>query len=295
MPNLKEVRTRIDSVKSTEQITSAMKMVSASKLRKAQTSIQDLRHYSEKMETLMHRVFHPGEQPVISALNEQRPAEKILIIAIASNRGLCGPFNTNIGKVVIQRLAENYQRQYLEGNVDIFTIGKKLFEFLNIRKIKVARRNDDLVDKLNPEILKPVVTELMASFETKKYDRIELIYHHFKNAAVHLQNVDQFLPFENPYEQLRLKPRDDFEYIYEPSIEQVLEALIPKWLNLKFYEALADSAASEHGARMIAMHKATDNAKELIRNLKLSYNKARQTAITNEIIEIIGGAESFKG
>lgn len=295
MPNLKEVRTRIDSVKSTEQITSAMKMVSASKLRKTQTTIQDLRPYSEKMETLMHRVFHPGEKPVVSPLNAQRPAEKILIIAIASNRGLCGPFNTNIGKVVMQRIAEKYQTQYQDGNVEIFTVGKKLFEFLNIRKIKVARRNDDLLDKLSPEIVKPVVDELIKSFEAKQYDRIELIYHHFKNAAVHLQHVDQFLPFENPYENLKLKPRDDFEYIYEPSLEQVLETLIPKWLNLKFYETLADSAASEHGARMIAMHKATDNAKELLKNLKLSYNKARQTAITNEIIEIIGGAESFKG
>jgi F-type H+-transporting ATPase subunit gamma len=295
MASLKEVRTRIESVKSTEQITSAMKMVSASKLRKAQTTIQDLRPYAEKMETLIHRVFHQGEKPISTPLNESRTPTRILIVAIASNRGLCGPFNVNIGKAVMQRIAVEYENQYLLGNLDVITIGKKLYEYLNIRKVKVTKRHDELIDKLSPEIIHPFVGELMDWFLNKQYDKIELIYHHFKNPAVHQISINQFLPLENPASQLQLKPKDDFEYIYEPTLETVLEIIIPKWLNLKFYESLADSAASEHGARMIAMHKATDNAKELLRNLKLSYNKARQTAITNEIIEIIGGAESFNG
>lgn len=294
MPNLKEVRTRIDSVKSTEQITSAMKMVSASKLRKAQTTIQDMRPYADRMEALMHRVFHPGANPVVSPLNEQRNPQKILLIGVSSNRGLCGPFNTNVGKALMQRAQQDYESQYRDGNVEIFTIGKKAFEYLVARKVKVARRNDFLIDKFSPEMIDPLAKELMKDFIDKKYDRIELIYHHFKNAAVQVVTVSQFLPFENPVDQKTWKPKDDFDFIFKPSLESVLERLIPKWLNLKIYETLADSAASEHGARMIAMHKATDNAKELLRNLKLSYNKARQTAITNEIIEIIGGAEAFK-
>ncbi|HPE34945.1 MAG TPA: ATP synthase F1 subunit gamma [Bacteroidales bacterium] len=293
MPSLKEVRTRIESVKSTEQITSAMKMVSASKLRKAQSAIQDLQPYAEKMETLIHHVFQTSEPHINTLFNEQRPPEKILLIAIASNRGLCGNFNTNIGKMVIQHLAENYKQQYSQGNVEIFTIGKKLFEYLDIRNIKVTRRNDDLVEKLNPHLVETIVDEIIHDFQSGKYDRIELVYHHFKNAAVYLQTTCQFLPLEQQSVSSHLKPQNEIQYIFKPSIEEVLKTLIPKWLNLKLYEVLANSAASEHGARMISMHKATDNAKELLRNLRLSYNKARQTSITNEIIEIIGGAESF--
>jgi F-type H+-transporting ATPase subunit gamma len=294
MANLKEVRTRIESVKSTQQITSAMKMVSASKLRKAQTTIQNLRPYSEKLQTIVQRVFSQSEEPIVLPYNEHRPPERILLIAIASNRGLCGPFNINLGKAVMTRIAEEYAGQYRKENVEVFTIGKKLSEFLKARNIKVNRSNDELIDNFSPEIVRPVVSELMKLFEEKKYDRIEIIHHHFKNAAVHLINVARFLPFQSPSEDYPYKPGSVFKYILQPSREQVLDVLIPKWLNLQLFEALADSAASEHGARMIAMHKATDNAGDLLKNLKITYNKARQSAITNEIIEIISGAEAFK-
>jgi len=294
MANLKEVRTRIESVKSTQQITSAMKMVSASKLRKAQTTIQNLRPYSEKLQTIVQRVFSQSEEPIVLPYNEHRPPERILLIAIASNRGLCGPFNINLGKAVMTRIAEEYAGQYRKDNVGIFTIGKKLFEFLKARNIKVNRRNDELIDNLSPEIVGPLVSELMKLFEEKKYDRIEIIHHRFKNAAVHLLNNVQFLPFQRLPEAQTSQSGNSFKYLLEPSREQVLDVLIPKWLNLQLFETLADSAASEHGARMIAMHKATDNAGDLLKNLKVTYNKARQSAITNEIIEIISGAEAFK-
>jgi F-type H+-transporting ATPase subunit gamma len=294
MANLKEVRTRIESVKSTQQITSAMKMVSASKLRKAQTTIQNLRPYSEKLQTIVQRVFSQSEEPIVLPYNEHRPPERILLIAIASNRGLCGPFNINLGKAVMTRIAEEYAGQYRKDNVEIFTIGKKLFEFLKARNIKVNRRNDELIDNLSPEIVGPLVSELMKLFEEKKYDRIEIIHHRFKNAAVHLLNNVQFLPFQRLPEIQTSQSGNSFKYLLEPSREQVLDVLIPKWLNLQLFETLADSAASEHGARMIAMHKATDNAGDLLKNLKVTYNKARQSAITNEIIEIISGAEAFK-
>lgn len=295
MANLKEVRTRIESVKSTQQITSAMKMVSASKLRKAQMTIQNLRPYSEKLQAIVQRVFSQSEEPIVLPYNEQRPPERILLIAIASNRGLCGPFNINLGKAVMNRIADEYAGQYRKGNVEIFTIGKKLFEFLKARNIEVKRRNDELIDNLSPEIVSPVVSDLMKLFKDKKFDRIEIIHHHFKNAAVHLLNIVRFLPFQGPTEAHPYHTEGDFKYILEPSREQVLDVLIPKWLNLLLFETIADSAASEHGARMIAMHKATDNAGDLLQNLKVTYNKARQSAITNEIIEIISGAEAFKG
>ncbi len=294
MANLKEVRTRIESVKSTQQITGAMKMVSASKLRKAQATVQNLRSYSDKLKTIIQRVFQQNEEPIVTPFNEIRPPDRILIIAIASNRGLCGPFNINLGKAVMTRIAEEYAEQYRKGDVEILTVGKRLFEFLKARGVEIKRRNDDLVDNLSPEIVRTVAGDFMKLFEEKKFDRIEIIHHHFKNAAVHFINTAGFLPFHGPVEQKTTNPGGEFKYILEPSTGQVLDVLIPKWLNLQLFEALADSAASEHGARMIAMHKATDNAAELLRNLRITYNKARQSAITNEIIEIISGAEAFK-
>lgn len=295
MPSLKEVRTRIESVKSTQQITSAMKMVSASKLRKAQTMLFNLRPYAEKLETIIKRVFEQSEEPVVTPFNQSRETERVLVIAIASNRGLCGPFNINIGKAVMQRINNDYQALHKNGTLELLVVGKKLYEFLHARDVEVHRRNDDLIDKLTPELVEPFVRELMTSYRENTFDRIEIIHHHFKNAAVHLINFDTFLPFASPLEPKETKSGDDFKYIYEPSFDAVMDTLIPAWLNLRLYEILADSAASEHGARMIAMHKATDNAKDLLGNLKVTYNKARQSAITNEIIEIISGAEAFKG
>jgi F-type H+-transporting ATPase subunit gamma len=294
MANLKEVRTRIESVKSTQQITGAMKMVSASKLRKAQTTVQNLRTYSDKLRIIIQRVFQQNEEPVVTPFNELRAPNRIMIIAIASNRGLCGPFNINLGKAVMTRIAEKYADQYRKGDVEIFSVGRRLFEFLQARGLEIKHRNDALADNLTPEIVRPVASDLTKMYEEKKIDRIEIIHHHFKNAAVHLINTVSFLPFHGPVDQEITNPGSDFKYILEPSIDQVLDVLIPKWLNLQLFETLADSAASEHGARMIAMHKATDNAAELLKNLRITYNKARQSAITSEIIEIISGAEAFK-
>lgn len=294
MPNLREVRNRIESVRSTEKITSAMKMVSASKLRKAQTIIHNLRPYSESLDSMVRRIFRSGLKPITTPFHEVRPPEKILIIGIASNRGLCGPFNINLGKAIIQVIHEEYFDQYQQGKIEFFIIGKKLFEYLTARKIQASIRNDELIEKLSPELAEKQLRLIIDSFLQKKYDRVEIFFHHFKNAAVQLLSRLQLLPLQDFRNSNQEIPFYEFDYIFEPSQEEVLNFLIPQYLNVLFFECLVDSAASEHGARMIAMHKATDNAKELLRNLRLSYNKARQAAITNEIIEIISGAEAFK-
>ena len=296
MPSLKEVRIRIDSVKSTKQITSAMKMVSASKLRKAQNAILNMRPYASKLTEIMQNISSVMEETTESAYTQKRDEERILIIAIASNRGLCGPFNANVAKAALGRVNETYKSQYAQGNVEIYTIGKKVFDFLKARKVKVDYRNDELLDKLSFEEMLPMVEGIMKDFAGNKYDKVEIIYNQFKNAAVQILQTETFLPIAPPQastSKSKDKPKADF--IFEPSKEEIVRELIPKSLKIQFYKALLDSVASEHGARMTAMHKATDNADELLKNLKLSYNKARQAAITNEILEIVSGAEALNG
>jgi F-type H+-transporting ATPase subunit gamma len=296
MPSLKEVRIRIDSVKSTKQITSAMKMVSASKLRKAQNAIQNMRPYASKLTEIMRNISSVMEETTESAFTQKRDEQKILIIAIASNRGLCGPFNANIAKAVLGRISNTFKSQYEQGNVEIYTIGKKIFDFLKSRRVKVDYRNDDLLDDLSFNNMLPMVEGIMGDFANGKYDKVEIIYNQFKNAAVQILQTENFLPIAPPKSSAKKaagKPKADF--IFEPSKEEIVRELIPKSLKIQFYKALLDSVASEHGARMTAMHKATDNADELLKNLKLSYNKARQAAITNEILEIVSGAEALKG
>ena len=295
MANLKEVRSRIESVNSTKQITSAMKMVSAAKLRKAQNAIQNMRPYAVKLSEIMQHISASLGQGTESIYTQQRAPERVLIVAIASNRGLSGPFNANVAKAALLHLRRNYNEQYKAGNVDIYTIGKKAFDFLKARKIAVAHRNDALLDDLAFENVAPVAQELLKEFVGKKYDRIDIIYNQFKNAAVQVITVEQLLPIPpevSTVDSAREKSKLDF--IFEPSREEILDELIPRALTIQFYKTLLDSAASEHGARMTAMHKATDNANELIKNLKLSYNKARQSAITNEILEIVSGAEALR-
>ncbi|MFP4471108.1 MAG: ATP synthase F1 subunit gamma [Bacteroidales bacterium] len=296
MPNLKEVRSRIESVRSTQQITSAMKMVSASKLRRAQNAILNMRPYAAKLNELMQHISSSLGSETSSPYTEVRKPEKILIVAISSNRGLCGPFNANVGKMVIQRVRGVYAAQYKAGKVDVFTIGKKVHDFLRVRRIGVSRRNDDLLDNLTFETAVPMAEYLMEEFRTGQYDRVEIIYNQFKNAAVQILKTVQFLPVAPPRETRIAKTRpEQVDYIFEPSKEEIVEKLIPKSLKIRFYSALLDSAASEHGARMTAMHKATENAQELLKDLRLKYNKARQAAITNEIIEIVSGAEALNG
>jgi F-type H+-transporting ATPase subunit gamma len=299
MANLKEVRLRIDSVRSTRQITSAMKMVSASKLRRAQNAIVNMRPYARKLTEIMQNISAGMDETAESVYTDERSPKKVLLVAIASNRGLSGPFNANVGKAVLAAVSHTYAEQYDSGGLEILTIGKKIFDFLKAKKIAVAYRKDELLDNLSFEEILPLAEELMRHFKDKKYDRIEIVYNQFKNAAVQVLIREQFLPIVPPKPALKpgqakehtVKP----DFIFEPSKEEIVRELIPKSLKIQLYKALLDSVASEHGARMTAMHKATDNADELLKNLKLSYNKARQAAITNEILEIVSGADALSG
>lgn len=295
MPSLKEVRSRIDSVKSTQQITSAMKMVSAAKLRKAQNAILTMRPFAARLTDIMQNISAGMDESTESVYTKQRVPERVLVIAIASNRGLCGPFNANVAKEVIVRINTVYAEQYQAGKLDVLTIGKKLNDFLKARKYAVARRKDEILDDLTFENVIPFAENLMNDFVSKKYDRIEIIYNQFKNAAVQILTREQFLPIAPKAEAQVLTKKVKADYIFQPSKEEIITELIPKSLKIQLYKALLDSVASEQGARMTAMHKATDNAQELLKNLKLSYNKARQAAITNEILEIVSGAEALRG
>lgn len=295
MPNLKEVRIRIASVKSTQQITSAMKMVAASKLRRAQNAILQMRPYAGKLKEILQNLsasLDAGDDS--SVFSEQRIPNKVLLIVVSSNRGLCGAFNANIIKAANKRISEDFTDQYKSGNLSLITIGKKVSEFYSKRDYDVVESLDDIFDKLSFENVSPIAEMLMKYFEDKKFDRIEIIYNQFKNAATQILVNEQFLPVE-PVEMEEGVELANADYIFEPNKQDIVRDLIPKSLKVQFYKALLDSFASEHGARMTAMHQATDNAQELLKDLNLSYNKARQAAITNEILEIVSGAEALKG
>ena len=286
MANLKEIRNRITSIKSTMQITSAMKMVSAAKLKKAQDAITAMRPYSSKLSELLQNLSANLDSDASSEYSKPREVSKVLIVAITSNRGLCGGFNSSITKGVMRTIQEKYS----DVKVDIFSIGKKGGDVL-AKKVSVVEKRNDIYDDLTFDNVAAIAEELMALYTNRTYDKIELVYNQFKNAATQITQVEQFLP---------IKPIDgegeisDADYIFEPSKEEIVLALIPKSLKTQLYKAIRDSFASEHGARMTAMHKATDNAKDLRDGLLLTYNKARQAAITNEILEIVGGAEALK-
>ena len=286
MANLKEIRNRISSVQSTMQITSAMKMVSAAKLKKAQDAITAMRPYSEKLTELIQGLSASLEGDFAAKYTEQREIKKVLIVAIASNRGLCGAFNTNIIKQV-KNLTENV---YAGKTVEVFAIGKKANDVLLKTNDVIANRSDIYEDLTFDNIAK-IAEALTRLFVDGEYDRIEIVYNQFKNAATQIVQTEQFLPLA-PIEASEGVASD---YIFEPSKEEIVLTLIPKSLKTQLYKAVRDSFASEHGARMTAMHKATDNATELRNQLKLTYNKARQAAITGEILEIVGGAEALNG
>ena len=284
MANLKELRSRITSVSSTMQITSAMKMVSAAKLSKAQDAITAMRPYSEKLSELLQSLSATLDSDQTSKYSEQREVNNVLIVSISSNRGLAGAFNSNIVK------ASKYiaERDYSGKNVEFLTIGKKANDILK-KTHNIFRNETAIYDDLSFDNAAAIAEELMQMFVEKKYDRIIIIYNQFVNAATQNVKTEQFLPIV-PVE------KDEevvLDYIFEPSKEEIVINLIPKSLKMQVYKALRDSFASEHGARMTAMHKATDNATELRDSLKLSYNKARQASITNEILEIVGGAEAL--
>ena len=286
MANLKEIRNRITSVSSTMQITSAMKMVSAAKLKKAQDAITAMRPYAEKLTELLQNLSATLDGDVGGDFTSQREVKKVLVVAITSNRGLCGAFNTNVIKEVKNR-AEYYKGK----QVDVFAIGKKGNDVLS-KTLNVIDNQSAVFDSLTFENVAKIADILTVKFTQGEYDTIELIYNQFKNAATQIVQTEQFLPLAPIKSE---KPVAAADYIFEPSKEEIVLTLIPKSLKTQLYKGIRDSFASEHGARMTAMHKATDNATELRDQLKLTYNKARQAAITNEILEIVGGAEALKG
>lgn len=284
MANLKEIRNRISSVSSTMQITSAMKMVSAAKLKKAQDAITAMRPYSNKLSELLQSLSATLDEDSGSKYAEQRDVNKILIVAVTSNRGLAGAFNTNIIKQVTKLTNDTYANK----DVSYLTIGKKANDAFK-KSNKVIANESDLYDDLTFENVSVIAEMLMEKFISGEFDKIEVVYNHFKNAATQIIITEQFLPIV-PVEN---DDNVNLDYIFEPSKLEIIEALIPKSLKTQLYKGIRDSFASEHGARMTAMHKATDNATDLRDQLKLTYNKARQAAITNEILEIVGGAEAL--
>lgn len=284
MANLKEIRNRISSISSTMQITSAMKMVSAAKLKKAQDAITAMRPYADKLTELLQSLSASLDGDSGSKYSDEREVNKVLIVAITSNRGLCGAFNSNILKQCTY-LAENF---YNEKQVDFVTIGKKASDFLG-KRFTVVSNHSNIYEDLTFDNVAKISEELMELFTNGTYDRIEIVYNKFKNAATQIIMTEQFLPIV-PMEGAEVSNAD---YIFEPSKVEIVEQLIPKSLKTQLYKGVRDSFASEHGARMTAMHKATDNATDLRDQLKLTYNKARQAAITNEILEIVGGAEAL--
>ncbi|MBF4492406.1 ATP synthase F1 subunit gamma [Flavobacterium sp. JLP] len=286
MANLKEIRNRITSVSSTMQITSAMKMVSAAKLKKAQDAITAMRPYAEKLTELLQNLSATLEGEVGGDYTTQREVKKVLLVAITSNRGLCGAFNTNVIKEIKSRT-----EFYAGKQVDVFAIGKKGNDVLS-KTHKVHGHHNAIFDHLTFENVAGIADNLIEKFLAGEYDKIEIIYNQFKNAATQIVQTEQFLPLAPIKSDVAATAGD---YIFEPSKEEIVLTLIPKSLKTQLYKGIRDSFASEHGARMTAMHKATDNATELRNQLKLTYNKARQAAITNEILEIVGGAEALNG
>ena len=292
MGNLKEIRTRISSIESTQKITSSMKLVSAAKLRRAQTAIQYLRPYSEKLNEILHNLSDSATSTEGLPLFEQRAPEKVVLVVITSNKGLCGAFNANIVKQVNSLINEKYAPQHQAGNVRLICIGKKGNEQLS-KLYPVIQYNETLLD--NPEFseLAAIADYLTSEFLQHNIDKVDIVYNQFLNAATQRVTVEEFLPIAHLDEGEAAGPKKD--YIIEPSPQELLEALIPKILKNQLYKTLSDSIASEHGARMISMTKATDNATEILRDLRLKYNNARQSSITNELIEIVSGAEALKG
>jgi len=294
MANLKAIRIRISSVKSTKQITSAMKMVSAAKLRKAQDKIVRLRPYANKLhEILVGLTQSLADSEVENVYGRQSSPERVLLVVITSNRGLCGAFNTNVIKETRRVISEKYSEQFNRGNLWLLPIGKKGFDFFRKLKVNMLPDQNILLHDLTFDKVGEVAEQVMKSFTLKEFDRVELVYNQFKNAAVQNLTIESFLPVAT-ISAGKVK-EVAVDYIYEPDKEGIVKELIPKSLKIQFYKAVLDSFVAEHGARMTAMHKATDNATTMIRDLTLQYNKARQATITNQILEVVSGAEALRG
>ncbi len=287
MANLKEIRARISSVGSTMQITSAMKMVSAAKLKRAQDAVLQMRPYSDKLTELLNNLISSNDSSENNVYSKKRKIKNVLLVTITSNRGLCGGFNSYIIKQT-KTLIKNENKNT---KVSILSIGKKSSEHFTKNSFNVVGTYDDLLSDITYDGTCKIAEKIMTEFVDGKYDKVVLVYNQFKNAATQIVMSENFLPLKHE-DKVQLKP---VNYIFEPSQESIVEELIPRSLKTQLFKAVLDSNASEHGARMTAMHKATDNASELKKELTLTYNKARQAAITGEILEIVGGAEALKG
>ena len=294
MANLKDIRTRISSVKSTKKITNAMKMVAAARLRKAQSAIIQLRPYANKLNQILSRLSDVKVKGTDNIYAEEKKEEKkeenVLLIAVSSNRGLCGPFNSNVVKKVMELTEGQYSEQYNNGKLTIFTVGAKSGQILHAKGYKIAKIFDKVYDELSYENVSEIADRLMSDYVNKKFDKIDIIYNRFKNAVVQILTQEQFLPVVHESDS-----KDNKDYIFEPTQQYIFETLIPDSLKTQLFTAITDSFAAEQGARMTAMHQATDNATEMIRSLTLGYNKARQAEITKEINEISAGSEALKG
>ncbi|AKD02666.1 ATP synthase F1 subunit gamma [Pontibacter korlensis] len=293
MASLKEVRSRITSVSSTQQITKAMKMVSAAKLRRAQDNILRMRPYAQRLSGILTNLSSMAEGAVENPYTEKRDVNRVLIIAVTSDRGLAGAFNSNIVKGVNALIADKYRSQYEAGNLTILTIGRKGFDAFRKRGYNVIGDYSNTFANLSFDTVRVAAERAMAGFVAGEFDQVEIVYNEFKNVATQILRQEQFLPIvEKPAEEVDAAALL-IDYTFEPSKEQIIEELIPKSLKIQVYKAVLESNASEHGARMTAMDKATENAGELLKQLKLTYNRTRQAAITKEILEIVGGAEAL--
>ena len=293
MANLKEVRIRISSVQSTQQITKAMKMVSAAKLKRATNAIVQLRPYATKLKEILGNLSASLEGGS-SLFIEEREPNKVLIVVVSSNRGLAGAFNMNVIKTTNNLIAQKYSDQFKNGNVSIVAIGKKSQDFYEKRNYKVIGNNNEVYTALTFENVTKITEAIMLGFENGDYDKVELVYNRFKNAAVQILTTEQLLPLPKAETTIETKSTN-VEYILEPNQEDIVKQLIPKSIKIQLYKAVLDSHASEHGARMTSMDKATENAGDLLKALKLSYNQARQAAITTELTEIVSGAAALNG
>lgn len=289
---LKEVRSRISSVQSMQQITKAMKMVSAAKFRRAQDAIVQMRPYAQKLQDVLSNIVSNSDGEIKMALAEERPVEKVLLIVITSDRGLAGAFNSNVVKLTRNVIREKYQAQNDKGNVTVWNLGKKGYEALSKFGYNTKDEHKDIFLQLSFDNVQKISQAAMKAYEEKQFDAIEIIYSQFKNAATQVFTAEQFLPIPKVENK---KGGTKADFIFDPNKAELIEELMPKILNTQLYKAVLDSHASEHGARMTSMDKASENANEMLKSLKLSYNRARQAAITTELTEIVSGAAALQG
>ena len=292
MANLKDIKVRINSVKTTRQVTSAMKMVSAAKLKKAHDDVANIHPYVEKLSHIIYDLVNSSTEEIRTELTSHREPDRVLIVAVSSNRGLCGAFNSNVAKKVDEVIKEKFSAQKKNNSLSIIAIGKQGEKLLRHYGYKVEKNYNDFYDHASFLAAAEITESFIDDFINKKYDRVVVVYNEFVNAVTQVIRAEQLLPLEMPVNKEEVHY---YDYIFEPDISSIIRIVIPQALKTLFYKMLLDSIASEHGARMTSMHKATDNATDLINDLELEYNKARQGAITKEILEIVSGAEALKG